>query len=60
MQETLLKSKVHRATVTECVDTGARNYNPRVVHVDARNDIQHIDREVATLGGANRRVRGDD
>lgn len=49
MQETLLKSKVHRATVTECVDTGARNYNPRVVHVDARNDIQHIDREVATL-----------
>lgn len=124
MQRTMLKSKIHRATVTECdlhyvgsitidpelleaadimefeqvavldVDNGARfetytiagergggeikvngaaarlvhrgdtiivisyaayepdeldNYNPRVVHVDARNEIHKIDREVATL-----------
>ncbi len=45
----MLKSKVRHATVTECVDTGARNHNPCVVHADAHNDIQHIDREVATL-----------
>src|SRR5438552_1407195 len=25
------------------------NYNPRVVHVDAHNEIQTVDREVATL-----------
>jgi aspartate 1-decarboxylase len=124
MQRTMLKSKIHRATVTQCdlhyvgsitidaelleaadilefeqvavldVDNGARfetytisgerggrevkvngaaarlvhrgdtiivisyagyepdeldNYNPRVVHVDAHNEIHHIDREVATL-----------
>ena len=26
-----------------------RNYSPRVVHVDTRNEIPNIDREVATL-----------
>jgi aspartate 1-decarboxylase len=130
MQRTMLKSKIHRATVTDCdlhyvgsitidpdlldaadirefeqvavvdIDNGARletytiagergsgamkvngaaarlvqrgdtiivisyagydsdelaGYNPRVVHVDARNEIIHVDREVATLlGAANR------
>ncbi len=124
MQRTMLKSKIHRATVTDCdlhyvgsitidpdlleaadirefeqvavvdVDNGARfetytiagergsgdmkvngaaarlvhrgdtiivisyaaydpdeldNYNPRVVHVDAHNEIINVDREVATL-----------
>jgi len=124
MQRTMLKSKIHRAIVTDCnlhyvgsitidpnlldaadirefeqvavvdVDNGARfetytiagergsgamkvngaaarlvhrgdtiivisyagydadeldNYNPRVVHVDARNEIINVDREVATL-----------
>ncbi len=124
MQRTMLKSKIHRATVTDCdlhyvgsitidadlldaadirefeqvavvdVDNGARfetytiagergsgemklngaaarlvhrgdkiivisyagydadeleHYNPRVVHIDARNSIAQIDREVATL-----------
>ena len=124
MNRTMLKSKIHRATVTDCdlhyvgsitidpelleaadvrefeqvavvdVDNGARfetytiagepgsgeikvngaaarlvhrgdtiivisyaaydpdelaNYNPRVVHVDAHNEIQTVDREVATL-----------
>ncbi|MGO9882333.1 MAG: aspartate 1-decarboxylase [Solirubrobacteraceae bacterium] len=29
------------------------NYSPRVVHVDARNEIMNIDREVATLLGAS-------
>ena len=29
------------------------NYSPRVVHVDARNEILNIDREVATLLGAS-------
>jgi aspartate 1-decarboxylase len=127
MQRTMLKSKIHRATVTECdlhyvgsitidpellaaadvrefeqvtvvdVDNGARfqtyviaglpgsgemkvngaaarlvhrgdtiivisyagydpdeleNYNPRVVHVDERNQIMQADSEVATLLGA--------
>jgi aspartate 1-decarboxylase len=28
------------------------NYNPRVVHVGARNEILNIDSEVATLLGA--------
>jgi aspartate 1-decarboxylase len=124
MQRTMLKSKIHRATVTDCdlhyvgsitidpelleaadirefeqvavvdVDNGARfetytiagergsgdmkvngaaarlvhrgdtiivisyagydpdeieSYNPRVVHVDAQNEIVNVDREVATL-----------
>jgi aspartate 1-decarboxylase len=124
MQRTMLKSKIHRATVTDCdlhyvgsitvdpelleaadirefeqvavvdIDNGARfetytiageagsgdmkvngaaarlvhhgdtiivisyaaydpdeleNYNPRVVHVDAHNQIINVDREVATL-----------
>jgi hypothetical protein len=29
------------------------NYSPRVVHLDARNEILNIDREVATLLGAS-------
>jgi aspartate 1-decarboxylase len=128
MQRTMLKSKIHRATVTECdlhyvgsitidpdlldaadmmefeqvavvdVDNGARfetytiagqrglgemkvngaaarlvhrgdtiivisygsydpddleHYHPRVVHVDAGNEIRNIDSEVATLLGAS-------
>ncbi len=128
MQRTMLKSKIHRATVTECdlhyvgsitidpdlldaadimefeqvavvdVDNGARletytiagergsgelkvngaaarlvhrgdtiivisygsydpddleQYNPRVVHVGALNEIRNVDREVATLLGAS-------
>jgi aspartate 1-decarboxylase len=127
MQRTMLKSKIHRATVTDCdlhyvgsitidtelldaadireyeqvavvdVDNGARfetytiagprgsgdmkvngaaarlvhrgatiivisyagydpddleHYHPRVVHVDAHNEILQVDREVATLFGA--------
>jgi len=59
MQRTMLKSKIHRATVTDCHLHHARsitidpdpldNYSPRVVHVDARNEILNVDREVATL-----------
>jgi aspartate 1-decarboxylase len=41
----MLKSK--RATVTN----SDLNYEPRVVHLDARNQIIHVDREVATLLG---------
>ncbi|MDQ6744620.1 MAG: aspartate 1-decarboxylase [Actinomycetota bacterium] len=36
-----------------------RNYNPRVVHVGARNEILQVDREVATLlGAADDRLAG--
>ena len=65
MQRTMLKSRIHRATVTDSdlhcdVENGARfetyaiadgldNYSPRVVHVDGRNEILNIDREVETL-----------
>ena len=45
MQRTMLKSKIHRATVTDC----DLHYDPRVVHVDAHNQIINVDQEVATL-----------
>jgi aspartate 1-decarboxylase len=55
----MLKSKIHRATVTGCdlnyvgsitIDRD-ENYEPRVVHVGAGNHIINVDREVATLLG---------
>jgi aspartate 1-decarboxylase len=48
MNHTMLKSKIHRATVTEC----DLDYVPRVVHVTHDNEIRTIDNEVATLLGA--------
>jgi aspartate 1-decarboxylase len=42
VQRTMMKSKIHRATV---------NYEPLVVHVNAHNQIINVDREVATLLG---------
>jgi aspartate 1-decarboxylase len=67
MHRTMLKSKIHRATVSAVVDVDndARfetyepdeldNYDPRVVHVDAHNQILNVDREVATLLAATNR-----
>jgi aspartate 1-decarboxylase len=49
MQRTMSKSKLHRATVTDVDLHYVDNYSPRVVHVNARNEILTIDREVATL-----------
>jgi aspartate 1-decarboxylase len=59
MQRVMLKSKIHRATVTDCdlhyvgsitVDPDdLEHYDPRVVHLGAHNEILTIDHEVATL-----------
>jgi aspartate 1-decarboxylase len=38
-------ARFHTYTIADELD----NYSPRVVHVDARNEILNIDREVATL-----------
>jgi aspartate 1-decarboxylase len=42
----MLKSKIHRATVTHCE---LSKYRPRAVHVNAHNEILATDDEVATL-----------
>jgi aspartate 1-decarboxylase len=46
MHRTVLKSKIHRATLTDC-DPG--HHEPCVVHTDAHNQIINVDSEVATL-----------
>ena len=67
MQRTMLKSKIHRATVTgsdlhyvgsitidpELEPDELDNYRPRVVHVGAHNEILAVDGEVATLPGTS-------
>jgi aspartate 1-decarboxylase len=69
MNRTMLKSKIHRATVTDSdvhyvgsmivISYGSydpddlEHCEPRVVHVDEHNEIRTIDSEVASLLGAN-------
>jgi aspartate 1-decarboxylase len=47
----MLESKIHRATVADCDPDELESYEPRVVQVDAHNQIINVDREVATLLG---------
>jgi aspartate 1-decarboxylase len=47
MRRTMLKSKVHRATVTG----SDLHYEPRVVHVDSGNSIVRVDELVGGLVG---------
>lgn len=57
MQRVMLKSKIYRATVSDCDlryaqydEAELSTYEPRVVHVAAgRNQIIDVDAEVATL-----------
>jgi aspartate 1-decarboxylase len=56
MQRTMLKSKIQRATVTDSdlhyvgsITIDREQYSPRVVHVDAHNQIMQVDSAVATL-----------
>jgi aspartate 1-decarboxylase len=45
MQRQMLKSKIHRATVTACDP----DYSPVVVHVDERNRIVAVDSDPEVL-----------
>ncbi|MGO9883277.1 MAG: hypothetical protein ACLPV4_09710 [Solirubrobacteraceae bacterium] len=50
MNRTMLKSKIHSCGGDDPGDLD--HYYPRVVDVDAHNQIRTIDNEVATLLGA--------
>jgi hypothetical protein len=62
MNRTMLKSKKHRATVTEATPSSSSpteamtprtsSISTRVVHGTQENEIRTIDNEVATLLGA--------
>jgi aspartate 1-decarboxylase len=69
VNRTMLKSKIHRATVTDCdlhyvgsitIDPELleaademENYRPRVVHVGADNEVLALDDAVAALLSAD-------
>ena len=73
MLRTMLKSKIHRATVTQAGDlvllisygqmndAEARAHEPRIVHVDTANRIIELgaDPAAAAAGMAGDLVRGD-